>query len=248
MEFLVLHKREIKIQSLPSLCAKTSHQPFPTECVCPGSSTLLPHFNHSDRFRLFFPPVNWIWIKDFFLPAKQYLLWILGESQQSSVRLDSSSSPKTLRYQRPAMINSLLGKHSLRELNTVTIGYTCSKDAGTHTGHWHNTPSCRSSSESQPLTWKYFSSLNDRSRTAWKKSQSFVPEITVLSYSNPEGSSKVLSYQMLFSLRRKCKRSNNKLSTQESAKMLPPNQRAEGGILPDTRVPPLTKSCHSPCM
>lgn len=74
-----------------------------------------------------------------------------------------------------------------------TIGYTGRKDAGTHTGHWHSTPSCRSSNDSQPLPWKYFSSMNDRSRTVWKKSQSFVPEITVLSYSNPEGSSKALS-------------------------------------------------------
>lgn len=121
MEFLVLqllHKREMKIQSLPSLCAKTSHQPFPTECACPGSWILLPCFNHSDLFRLFFSSVNWIWIKDYFPPTKQYLLWILVESHQSSVRLDSSSSPKTLSYQRSAVINSLLGNHSLRQPNT----------------------------------------------------------------------------------------------------------------------------------
>lgn len=70
----------------------------------------------------------------------------------------------------------------------------------------------------------------------------------MLSYSNPEGSSKVLSYQMLFRLRRKCRRYNKNLSTQESAKTLPLNKKQERGNLPDRCVIQLTRvAAHSVC-
>lgn len=52
----------------------------------------------------------------------------------------------------------------------------------------------------------------------------------MLSYSNPEGSSKVLSYQMLFILRRKQGIITN-LGIQESSKTLPLNEKQERGIL-----------------
>lgn len=129
------------------------------------------------------------------------------------------------------MINSLLGTHSLREPNTCNHGI-------------YKLQVLQVFNESQPLTSQYFSSLNDRSRTAWKKkSQNFVPEITVLSYSNPGGSSKVFSYQLLLSVRRKRKR-----WAPRSQQSCCQQTRAGGRNVPDTGVPQLTKSCHSPSM
>lgn len=57
-----------------------------------------------------------------------------------------------------------------------------------------------------------------------------MPEITVLSYSNPEGSSKVLNYQMLFILRRK-QGIIKDLGIRESSNTLPSNEKQERGLL-----------------
>lgn len=146
------------------------------------------------------------------------------------------------------MIDPHLGNHSLREPNT------CNHRINIQEGSWDSHWALAQHPKLQVFQWlitphlKVFFLFEWQKQNSSKKSQSFVPEITVLSYSNPEGSSKVLSYQLLFSLRSKCKRSNNESCTQESAKMLPPKQRQEGAILPDTHLPRLTKSCHSRCM
>lgn len=56
------------------------------------------------------------------------------EKANKEVRLDSSSSPKTLSYQRPAMINSLLGNHSWREPNTCN--HRIQMQEGCWDSHW----------------------------------------------------------------------------------------------------------------